>query len=62
MLCGTPDDVISILRRAADATGLTEAHCLFQFGSITFEQAQRSLELFASQVMPKFAGTTAVNT
>jgi natural product biosynthesis luciferase-like monooxygenase protein len=61
MLCGTPEDVINILRRAADATGLTEAHCLFQFGSVTFDQAQRSLELFAREVMPKFAGNTAVN-
>ena len=41
---------------SADETGATEAHCMFQFGSITFDQAQRSLELFAREVMPKFAG------
>jgi len=28
---------------------------LFQFGTITFEQAQRSLELFAREVMPRLA-------
>ena len=27
---------------------------MFQFGSITFEQAQRSQELFAREVMPAF--------
>jgi len=54
-LVGTPDDVIALLHRIEEATGATEIHCLFQFGSITFDQAQRSLELFARGVMPKFA-------
>jgi natural product biosynthesis luciferase-like monooxygenase protein len=57
ILCGTPDDVVATLQRISEATGATEIHCLFQFGSITFDQAQRSLELFASEVMPKFADT-----
>lgn len=58
-LVGTPDDVIANLQRVKDATGATEIHCLFQFGSISFDQAQRSLELFATEVMPKFAQTPA---
>jgi alkanesulfonate monooxygenase SsuD/methylene tetrahydromethanopterin reductase-like flavin-dependent oxidoreductase (luciferase family) len=55
ILCGTPDEVIAILERVTATTGATEAHCMFQFGKITFEQAQRSLDLFASEVMPKFS-------
>jgi alkanesulfonate monooxygenase SsuD/methylene tetrahydromethanopterin reductase-like flavin-dependent oxidoreductase (luciferase family) len=58
-LCGTPEDVVALLQRISDATGLTEAHMLFQFGSVTFDQAQRSLELFAREVMPKFAAAQA---
>jgi natural product biosynthesis luciferase-like monooxygenase protein len=59
ILCGTPDDCVEILRRASAEVGATEAHCMFQFGSIAFEQAQRSLELFAREVMPRFANETA---
>jgi alkanesulfonate monooxygenase SsuD/methylene tetrahydromethanopterin reductase-like flavin-dependent oxidoreductase (luciferase family) len=55
ILCGTPEDVVATLQRISEATGATEIHGLFQFGSITFDQAQRSLELFGSEVMPKFA-------
>ena len=55
ILAGTPDDCVALLRRIVSETGATEAHCMFQFGSITFEQAQRSLELFAQEVMPRFA-------
>jgi alkanesulfonate monooxygenase SsuD/methylene tetrahydromethanopterin reductase-like flavin-dependent oxidoreductase (luciferase family) len=60
ILAGTPDDCIEVLRRAQKAIGMTEAHCLFQFGAIDFAQAQRSLELFAREVMPKFAAQAAV--
>jgi hypothetical protein len=30
--------------------------CVFAFGSLTHEQAMRSLELFTSKVMPAFIG------
>ena len=59
-LVGTPDDVIAMLHRIEAATGATEIHCLFQFGSVTFDQAQRSFEMFASEVMPRFATQTSV--
>jgi natural product biosynthesis luciferase-like monooxygenase protein len=59
-LVGTPDDVIALLQRISAATGATEIHCMFQFGSITFEQAQRSQELFAREVMPKFADAGSI--
>ena len=33
--------------------GFTQCDCTFFFGGITFDQAQRSLRLFANEVMPK---------
>jgi alkanesulfonate monooxygenase SsuD/methylene tetrahydromethanopterin reductase-like flavin-dependent oxidoreductase (luciferase family) len=55
ILAGTPDDCAAILRRVIAETGATEAHCMFQFGTIDFDTAQRSMELFAREVMPKVA-------
>jgi alkanesulfonate monooxygenase SsuD/methylene tetrahydromethanopterin reductase-like flavin-dependent oxidoreductase (luciferase family) len=56
ILAGTPDDCAALLQRVCSETGATEAHCLFQFGNISFDQAQRSMELLAREVMPKFRG------
>ena len=49
----TPDEAVTLLERAQDAMGFTQCDCTFFFGGITHEQAQRSLRLFASEVMPK---------
>jgi len=49
----TPDEAVQLLERAQDAMGFTQCDCTFFFGGITHEQAQRSLRLFASDVMPK---------
>ena len=54
IIAGTPEECAGILRRAGAEIGATEVHCMFQFGAIDFEQAQRSLELFAREVMPRF--------
>jgi natural product biosynthesis luciferase-like monooxygenase protein len=55
LIAGDPDDCARLLRQASEATGCTETHCLFQFGDIPFRVAQRSMELFASQVMPRLS-------
>ncbi len=55
LIAGDPDDCVQLLRLVGSEIGTTETHCLFQFGNITFANAQRSLELFASQVMPRLA-------
>ncbi len=51
---GTPDECAAILERAAATLGLTSIDCTFFFGGIPYEQATRSLELFAREVMPRF--------
>ena len=56
LLAGDPEDCVRLLRQVAGATGFTEAHCMFQFGNIPFGVAQRSMELFAAEVMPRLQG------
>ncbi|HLQ35942.1 MAG TPA: LLM class flavin-dependent oxidoreductase [Chloroflexota bacterium] len=53
LIAGDPDDCARTLKRFADEIGCTETHCLFQFGNIPFPVAQRSMELFAAEVMPR---------
>ena len=53
LIAGDPRDCAETLRRLSEETGCTEAHCLFQFGNIPFSVANRSMELFASEVMPR---------
>jgi alkanesulfonate monooxygenase SsuD/methylene tetrahydromethanopterin reductase-like flavin-dependent oxidoreductase (luciferase family) len=55
LIAGDPDDCVRLLRLVGSELGTTETHCLFQFGNITFPVAQRSLELFAREVMPRLA-------
>lgn len=57
LIAGDPDDCAGMLLRAADEIGCTETHCLFQFGDIPFPVAQRSMELFATEVMPRMRAT-----
>ena len=49
----TPDECVDLLEKAQDRMGFTQCDCTFFFGGINFEQAQRSLRLFAKEVMPK---------
>jgi alkanesulfonate monooxygenase SsuD/methylene tetrahydromethanopterin reductase-like flavin-dependent oxidoreductase (luciferase family) len=39
------------------ATGANYFVCSFQWGDLSHEQAMRSIELFASEVMPCYAGS-----
>jgi hypothetical protein len=41
----------------SEQTGCTETHCLFQFGTISFDLARRSMELFATHVIPRMNAT-----
>jgi probable F420-dependent oxidoreductase len=51
---GTPDECAAILARADAALGLASVDCTFYFGDLSYEQARRSLALFAAEVMPRF--------
>jgi len=53
ILVGTPDDVVPILQRAEAALGITGIDGTFLFGGIPFETAERSLRLFAEEVIPR---------
>jgi alkanesulfonate monooxygenase SsuD/methylene tetrahydromethanopterin reductase-like flavin-dependent oxidoreductase (luciferase family) len=57
---GTPDEVRSIIRRVIDNLGPFEhASLQINFGTMDLPNAQRSMRLFASQVMPEFTSTTS---
>jgi len=57
LIAGDPDDCARMLRLVSEQTGCTETHCLFQFGTISFDVARRSMELFATHVMPRLTAT-----
>ena len=50
---GTPDECAAILQRAQDELGVTIVDCNFLFGGLTYAEADRSIRLFASDVMPR---------
>ena len=49
----TPDEAVTLLERAQDTLGFTHCDCTFFFGGVTYDQAQRSLRLFANEVIPR---------
>ena len=53
ILCGTPYDVVQTLQRAQRELGLTGVDGTYLFGGISFETAERSLRLFAQEVIPR---------
>ena len=53
---GTPDEIKTIIRRVIGSIGSFEhASLQINFGAIDVREAQKSMRLFASQVMPEFA-------
>ena len=55
-LVGTPDEIKAIIRRLEDSVGKIEhASLQINFGTLDFAEAQRSMRLFAKEVMPAFA-------
>ena len=53
---GTPDTVTRAIERDAKELGINYLLTYLFFGTLPFAAAQRSLELFASKVMPRIAG------
>jgi alkanesulfonate monooxygenase SsuD/methylene tetrahydromethanopterin reductase-like flavin-dependent oxidoreductase (luciferase family) len=51
---GTPDEVTEQVRACVGAFGRIEPSMQINFGGSTDEEALRTLELFASEVMPRF--------
>jgi alkanesulfonate monooxygenase SsuD/methylene tetrahydromethanopterin reductase-like flavin-dependent oxidoreductase (luciferase family) len=58
-LAGTPAAVREYLDEYV-ATGANYFVCSFQWGDLSHDQAMRSIELFASEVMPHYTSSTAV--
>ena len=56
-LIGTPDDVAEQLSYHLDLFGEIEPSLQMNFGAMSDPEAFRTLELFASRVMPKFRST-----
>jgi alkanesulfonate monooxygenase SsuD/methylene tetrahydromethanopterin reductase-like flavin-dependent oxidoreductase (luciferase family) len=53
-VAGTPDDVRRYIADSVEKTGITYFVSDFAFGSLPYEAASRSVELFAKEVMPAF--------
>ena len=53
MICGSPESARDQLQGQIDQSGVNYVACRFAFGDLTFEEARRSVELFAEQVMPR---------
>jgi alkanesulfonate monooxygenase SsuD/methylene tetrahydromethanopterin reductase-like flavin-dependent oxidoreductase (luciferase family) len=54
-IAGTPGQVRDYVGAVAEAAGASYFVCDFAFGTIAYEEARRSIDLFATQVMPAFA-------
>ena len=54
-IAGTPAQVQDYIATQAEAAGASYFVCDFAFGTIGFDEAMRSVELFATKVMPAFA-------
>lgn len=59
VLAGTPDEVAESLEREIDIAGVNYVLTRFAFGSLTYEESLRSLNLFVSEVMPRFSHSAA---
>jgi alkanesulfonate monooxygenase SsuD/methylene tetrahydromethanopterin reductase-like flavin-dependent oxidoreductase (luciferase family) len=53
-VAGTPDTVARYIETAVAQTGITYFVCDMAFGSIPYDAASRSVDLFAREVMPRF--------
>ena len=55
LLVGSAQTVGEKLQQTAATSGANYMMCSFHWGSLTHAEALRSLELFATQIMPKVA-------
>jgi len=53
-VAGTPETVRRYIAAAVAQTGITYFVCDMAFGSIPFDAASRSVDMFAREVMPHF--------
>jgi natural product biosynthesis luciferase-like monooxygenase protein len=60
VLAGTPDDAVAIVERARAELGLTGVDCTFTFGAIDWKTAERSMRLFATEVIPRVRASELV--
>jgi len=49
---GTPDQVIAKVKRLAEAFGTSEIMFIFKYGGMSMKAAEKSMQLFAREVMP----------
>jgi alkanesulfonate monooxygenase SsuD/methylene tetrahydromethanopterin reductase-like flavin-dependent oxidoreductase (luciferase family) len=59
ILYGTPARVREQMARLLEGSGCNYVICAFAWGTLPHAQALRSLRLFAEEVMPAFAGSSA---
>ena len=52
---GTPAGARDYIAAQAEGSGINYFVCDMAFGDITFDDARRSIDLFAKEVMPAFA-------
>jgi len=55
LVIGTPDTCIRQIRRLQETVGITHFNCSFWFGDLEQPRILKSMELFATHVMPAFA-------
>src|SRR5262249_2052731 len=54
---GTPDEIKAIIARVTSSIGTFEhASLQINFGALDLREAQKSMRLFAAEVIPHFAG------
>ena len=52
-VCGSPETVSEILARRFDEMGYGNLVCMLQFGTLPGELTEKSMTLFANEVMPR---------
>ena len=57
-IAGSPQSVRDYIAKLQEETGINYLLCQMAFGSMSFDEAQHSIRLFAREVMPAFAGQT----
>ena len=58
-ICGSPATVATEIERQIDASGCNYFVTRFAYGDLTYDEAARSLALFAAEIMPKFRDSSA---
>jgi alkanesulfonate monooxygenase SsuD/methylene tetrahydromethanopterin reductase-like flavin-dependent oxidoreductase (luciferase family) len=60
LIAGNPQEVADTLRYLQSEVGFTEVDMMFQLGGLSFEVAQESMQLVASEVMPLLQQAKAI--